>query len=379
MKRVAINALVLNKHSGGLGRYITHLLKYFLDREVGFEPVVYVAENYDGCAGDILAHPAVRTVPAPADNPIKRIIMEPLVWPHILVRDKIDLFFSPHSYIPSGVKIPAVVTIHDLGFYHNPQQYTFLRVNYLRHKIKQSARRAKKIIAISEFTRRDLIETLHLSPDKIEVIYQGLDREHFTRACNDAEKERIRARYHLPAQYILSVGHLEPRKNYVRLIQAFARLKNAYHLPHSLVIVGQENWQFQEIYRQVQECNLQSSVIFTKFIDTEDLPAVYAMASIFVTASTFEGFGYTPLESMVCGTPVAAANKSSLPEITGDAAVLFDPYNVQDIADKIYRLAVDQLLQKQLTTKGFENSERFDWQRCCAQTAGLLAKESNKL
>lgn len=375
MKRVAVNAVVLNKHSGGLGRYITHLLKYFLSREVGFAPVVYVADNYDGCAGDILNHPAVRTVPAPADNPIKRIMMEPLLWPHILKRDKIDLFFSPHSYIPAGVNCPAVVTIHDLGFYHHPQQYTFLRVNYLRYKIRQSARRAVKIIAISEFSRRDIINTLHIPPDKIEVIYQGLDREYFSRAYSVAEKERIRRRYGLPEQYLLSVGHLEPRKNYVRLIQAFAKIKTDYNLPHSLVIVGQENWQFQEIYRQVQECNLQSSVIFTKFVDTEDLAAVYVMASVFITASTFEGFGFTPLESMVCGTPVAAADSTSLPEITGDAAVLFDPYNMQDIADKIYRLAADELLQKQLTAKGFATSERFDWQTCYEKTINLILHE----
>ena len=379
MKRVAINAVVLHDQSGGLGQYINKLIQYFNDQKCDFEPVIYLSKSYYESSKEYKKYLNIRTLDLSPYNPIKRIFREPFVWKKVLRRDNIDLFFSPISYIPAGINVPSLITIHDLGFFHFPRNYTFLRVNYLQLMIKNSARRARRIFTISEFSRQDIIKTLGIPAEKIDVIYEGVGLEFFTQKYSLPEQERIRQQYGLPEKYILSVGHLEPRKNFIRLIHAFHRLKTQFGIQHSLIIAGKENWYFKDIYRQVKEYNLENSVIFTNFVKADDLPALYAMADIFVSASTFEGFGFTPLESMAAGTPVAVANSTSLPEITGKAAVLFDPFNVDDMAEKIYNLLVDIALQEELVARGYKNLHRFDWQQCCRQTANKILRETEKL
>ncbi|MBN2410434.1 glycosyltransferase family 4 protein [candidate division KSB1 bacterium] len=378
MKRVAINAVVLHERSGGLGQYMNYLIQFFGEKKFEFEPVIYLSKKFYETSGKFKKYNNIKTLDVSPYNPVKRIFREAFVWRKTLRTDHIDLFFSPLSYIPLGVNVPSVMTIHDLGYFHFKEHYTFLRVNFLKKMIRSSAGRAEKIITISDYSKKDIVHTFNLNPDKIAVIYEGINTDFFAIKYSGNEITTIKEKYNLPDKYILSVGHLEPRKNYCRLIEAFHQLKVKYNIEHSLVIVGQENWYFKEIYHKVSELDLNNSVIFTKFVEKEALPAVYQLADLFVTASLFEGFGFTPLESMAAGTPAAVSDCTSLPEITGDAALLFDPYDIDDIAEKLYVLLTNGLLRKKLIGKGFENIKRFQWETCCLETAKELTKVLEK-
>ena len=368
MRNVGINALVLNEESGGLGVYLRNLIKFLISRQFEFDPRIFLSrdtvDEYVRRYGDM----QFKRVNIQSNKPVHRIVREPFIWPKLLKENNIELLHSTLSYIPMGISIPSIVTIHDLGFFHYPEHYTLLRRMFLERMIMRSVDEAIKIIVISEFTRSDVISTFGVTSDKISVIHEGVEKEKYQRQYSEAEKNRIRKQYRLPGKYILSVGHLEPRKNYSRLIHAFSILKKKYGIDHKLVIVGRENWKYQPIYDLVKRLRLGESVIFTRFVSDGDLPAIYQMADVFVTASTFEGFGFTPLEAMAAGTPVAASNATSLPEVIGDAGVLFNPYDEDDIAEKIYSVIGDEQFSKELVAKGSENIKRFTWEKCCRET-----------
>ncbi len=366
-KRVGINAIVLNPQSGGLGVYLTNLIDYLVREDVGFEPVIFLSSQYQAPTS-WLRSGLIRTLSVHSDQPINRILTEPFLWPKIIREHNIDLFHSPMSYIPLGVRVPAIVTIHDLRSFHDPKAYTMLRRQFLERMIMRSAERALRILTISEFTKQDIIKTLGIAANRIQVIHEGLDQARFQRSYTVEERMTLRRKYNLPAQYILTVGHLEPRKNYPRLLEAFHRLRQRENIEHGLVIVGRENWAFGDIYDTVERLNLSDAVRFTHFVDDKDLPALYQMADVFVAASLFEGFGFTPLESMAAGTPVASANTTSLPEVCGDSAWYFDPYNIEEMAQAILGLISDLQKRKEYVRRGYENVKRFDWKKSSQQT-----------
>jgi glycosyltransferase involved in cell wall biosynthesis len=378
-KRVAFNATVLNPRSGGLGRYIEKLLGYFLTTDLSFDPIIYVSREF---FHDFSSYtPGEKLIPLniSSRNPRKRIISEWITWPAILNEYEIDLFFSPMSYIPYGVKRPAVVTIHDLRVFRYPGAYGWLRGTYLKQKISDTIEKAVHIFAISQYTKRDILELFSLDCSAITVIYEGLDRERFNSGGSPDHIRLLRSKYRLPAKYILTVGHLEPRKNYTRLLEAFRVLKTVYGIEHSLVIIGRESWKFREIYETAERLKLKDHVLFTGFVDDDDLAEIYRQAVLFVAPSLYEGFGFTPLESMSVGTPVVAANATSYPEIVGDAAVLTDPLDCEDMAAQIHRVLDDTALRHKLIRNGFENIRRFDWHSCCEQTAAEIERILGRL
>ena len=370
-EKIGLNALVLNQQSGGLGVYISNLINYLQKVNLNIEPKIFLSKDTYHFYSNQDANGVFQKVNILSNEPINRIIRETFIWPRILKKTQIELFHSPISYIPWGVNVPTIITIHDLGFFHFSENYTPLRLKFLKKMIAKSVKKAKQIITISNFTKNDIVNTLNVNPDKISVIYEGLDFEPLNKIYSTEELKQIKKRYHLPDKYILSVGHLEPRKNYVRLIKAFQLLIEKYKIDQKLVIVGRENWKFKEIYDLINQTALSDLIVITKFVDSGNLPAIYQNADVFVTASIFEGFGFTPLESMAAGTPVAASNCTSLPEVVADAAILFDPYDENDIAEKLHRLLTNRNLNNELIQKGFENIKRFNWDDCCKQTVGV--------
>jgi len=369
MKRVGINAIVLNSESGGLGIYLRNLIDYLSEVGHEFEPRIFLSKDAYQNSVVGIKNGIVRPLNILSDKPKNRILREPFIWPRALSDNKIDLFHSTLSYIPFGVNVPSIITIHDLGFFHFPDNYTRLRRIFLEKMITRSVEKAMKILAVSAFTKEDIINTFGIKPEKVSVIYEGIDAEEFQRKYSKVDLEIIKRKYKLPEKYILSVGHLEPRKNYLRLIEAFDLLKRKYQVPHKLVIVGRENWKFTSIYDLTQRLGLKDLVLFTKFVDEKDLPALYQSADVFVAPSIFEGFGFTPLESMAAGTPVAASNATSIPEVVGDAALFFNPNDRNEIAEKTYELIIDKDLQDTLIDKGYDNIKRFRWHECCTRTA----------
>ncbi len=370
MKRVGINAIVLNRWSGGLGVYLRHLIEYLLTAPLTFKPVVFTASDF--AAAEWQDSGAVVTMPVQSFRPVARIAREALLWRIFLRRYGIDLLLSPLSYIPFGVNVPTAVTIHDLRWFHLPRVCSPLRQSYLKAMIRRTARRACHILTVSEFSKQDIITLFGIPEARVSAIHEGFEPERFRRTPPPVSWEVVQQRYALVEPYVLSVGHLEPHKNFVRLLRAFRCLLDRGKWDGHLVIVGKRSWGAEEVERAVDKLDLRRRVVITGFVPDEDLPVIYRHAQLFVAPSLFEGFGFTPLESMAAGVPVAAARSTSLPEIVGDAAVLFDPYDVNDMAEAMARLLEDEALRHTLVQRGHQNLRRFDWHTCCARTAELL-------
>jgi glycosyltransferase involved in cell wall biosynthesis len=262
----------------------------------------------------------------------------------------------------------TLLTVHDLSFVRVPETAAPRLKRYLDAAVPRSVARADHILADSEATRRDLIDLYRVPESKVTVLLSGVDPR-FTPSTQPAD--RLRARYHLPDRpYILSVGTVQPRKNYGRLIEALAALRRAGH-DVDLVIVGGKGWLEDPIYAMIRDQNVADHVHFTGFADEADLPALYTHAAVFAFPSLYEGFGLPVLESMGCGTPVVTSTVSSLPEVAGDAALMVDPLDVTGLTDALQRLLTDHDLRAELVRRGHERVQSFTWTRAARQLLAI--------
>ena len=286
---------------------------------------------------------------------------------------------------PNIFSIPYVLTVHDLAFERYPEFFT--RTHRLWHKMidcKKMALGAKKIIAVSESTKNDLIELYGVDSKKIEVIYEGVDiaNLHPPRlgeagefSTNIFKLEFVKQKYKLPEKFILFLGTIEPRKNIEAIIRAFDKVVNdqwSMFNEHHLVLAGGKGWRNEDIYRVWKQAKNKDKIKFIGYVDKEDKPALYSLAEIFVFPSIYEGFGLPPLEAMACGVPVIASNCSSLPEIVGDAGLLVNPYNINELADAIREMLASESLRNDFIEKGFEQAKKFSWDICAEKTLNIL-------
>jgi glycosyltransferase involved in cell wall biosynthesis len=272
----------------------------------------------------------------------------------------------------------VVATIHDLAFEHMPETFTRRGSMQLKLTVRRTAKRAARIATVSEYSRQDLIRTYKLSPEKVAVTYNGIE-SHFTpQPASSEEAVETRRRFNISRDFLLAVGSLQPRKNLVRLIRAYAvlRRENSGFTPQ-LVIVGRKLWLADEIFAEVRRQRWAEDVILTGYVADEDLPKLYRAATAFVYPSLFEGFGLPPVEAMACGTPVVTSNVSSLPEIVGDAAILIDPCDEQALAAALLRIVNDQPLRARLREQGIVQAAKFTWRAAAEKTLQLYyeAKE----
>ncbi|MDF1498225.1 MAG: glycosyltransferase family 1 protein [Patescibacteria group bacterium] len=284
----------------------------------------------------------------------------------------IDIFFSPHIFSSAISKnCKTVTTFHDLSFERYPEFYSIGK-NYWHFSMnpKKQAQKADKIIAVSNSTKNDLIEIYKAKPEKIKVIYSGVADK--SKNINDQSQIlRIKKKYNLPKEYILYLGTLEPRKNIISLIQAFENLKdnNGTKIENlKLVIAGSKGWLYKDIFKVVEISKYKKDIIFTGFIDNNDKSFIYSLAKLFVYPSFYEGFGFPPLEAMSVGTPVITSNFSSLPEATGDAAIVINPYNIDELKTAIELVLIDEKLKNIMIKRGFEQINKFSWQTCAENT-----------
>jgi len=279
--------------------------------------------------------------------------------------DVLHVQFTAPPFCPC----PVVVSLHDLSFEHLPHTFNRRSRTQLRLTVRHSAKRAARIIALSEHTRQDIAQTYGIDEKLIHAIPLAAPPG-FSCVKDDKELQRVRHTYGIMGNYILSVGSIQPRKNLARLVKAYASLKarlSTDELPR-LVLVGKRAWLYDETLRALEETGLSSLVILTGYVPQSDLPALYSGALCFVYPSYFEGFGLPPLEAMKCGVPVIVGNTTSLPEVVGNAALRVDPYDVGAIAAGIERLIKDSVLRNQLSVKGLARAELFDWQETARQT-----------
>jgi len=230
-------------------------------------------------------------------------------------------------------------------------------------------------LALSEFARQDIIQTYGIDADKITAVPLAA-AAHFGPVNDEKELQRVRQTYGIESEYILTVGSIQPRKNLGRLLEAYSLLRRKLpkgKLPQ-LLLVGKRAWLYDETLRAIQKLEVGKSVILTGYVPEADLPALYTGARCFVYPSYFEGFGLPPLEAMQCGTPVIVGDRTSLPEVVGDAAVMVDPFNVTAIANAIETVVRDSELQATLSVKGLERARLFDWRETARQTLAVYEK-----
>lgn len=278
----------------------------------------------------------------------------------------VGLYHATDFVLPPTTKqTRTLLTVHDLSFVRVPETASPRLKAYLDTVVPLSAQRADHILADSEATRQDLVDLYGLPLEKITVLLSGVDAR-FKPASADAIL-RVRNKYRISdVEFLLSVGTVQPRKNYARLIQALAALRERGHNLH-LVVVGGTGWLQDPIYEAVHRLSLQPYVHFVGFADDADLPALYSAARCFAFPSLYEGFGLPVLEAMACGTPVVTSSVSSLPEVAGDAALLADPLDVAGIADAVERVLIDNNLRDNLVRAGLARAAEFTWERAARE------------
>lgn len=280
---------------------------------------------------------------------------------------KIDLYHATDFVLPPT--LPAtrtLLTVHDLSFVRVPEAASPNLKAYLDQVVPSSVKRADHILADSEATRNDLIELYGVVEDHITVLLSGVDAR-FKNICDSDFLMTTRNKYGLgTTPYIFSIGTVQPRKNYGRLIQSLAHLRSSgYDI--NLVIAGGRGWLEDPIYENIRTNKMEKYVHFIGFADEVDLPALYSAAYCFAFPSLYEGFGLPVLEAMACGTPVITSNVSSLPEVAGDAAIMIDPYDVDALTHALRQLLGDQELYQTLIKKGFERAKLFTWEKSARQ------------
>ncbi|MFH1225997.1 MAG: glycosyltransferase family 1 protein [bacterium] len=282
----------------------------------------------------------------------------------------VDVFWLPNPQFANlSDKCQKVITFHDLSFERFPEFFSFKRRRW--HELvnfKKLARQASRIIAVSESTKRDLMEFYKINPPaggKINVIHSGLN-DLFNQEI--ISKEKVKERYNLPDRFILYLSTLEPRKNVIGLIDAFNLIKSQT----KLILAGGEGWLYGDIYRAVANSPKKGYIKFLGYVADEDRPALYSLAELFVFPSFYEGFGFPVLEAMACGTPVITSANSSLPEISGGAAILINPYNVGELASAIDQVLLSDELKNRLKEKGREQARKFRWDETARETLAVF-------
>ena len=287
-----------------------------------------------------------------------------------------DVVFSPHfNVLGAGKRAKRVITFHDLSFIHHPD--FFSRRQHLWHKLqdyKKRALQADRVIAVSDFTKNDLIRTLGVSPEKTRTIYSGVsDSFKPLPAADGALQDFLTKKGIASAPYLLYLGTIEPRKNIIAVIRAFNEIKSDSRLSdRKLVLAGGRGWLYKEVLETAENSPYKDDILFFGKVAPEERKFLYNGAEVFVYPSFFEGFGFPPLEAMACGTPVVVSNRSSFPEIIGDSAPMIDPWRADELSAMIKSVLLDGDFRRALVAAGLRRAAEFNWKKTARETLETL-------
>jgi glycosyltransferase involved in cell wall biosynthesis len=259
-------------------------------------------------------------------------------------------------------KTKLALTVHDLSPVMHPEFYSWKRriwhweINY-----KKAYKRADLIFAISEYTKYDLIKLFNLSPEKIKVVYPGIDHAKFNPNLDERIKRKVREKYKLPREYIFTISTLQPRKNFEGLIEAFERINDQ---GINLVIAGSFGWLHKSLLKRIEDSPKKEKIRLLGYVDEQDKSYLYAQSKVVCYPSFYEGFGFVPLEAMACGVPVITSARTSMPEASGEAAILVEPYLLNDLVYALEQILSDSALRQYYIDRGFEHAKQFTWQKC---------------
>ncbi len=354
MVEVGINAHLLSGQPGyrqaGIHTYIKELLNH-LPPSQQFN---YTAFGAPG-AGQHLARMPMRESRLPTENPLARIVWEQAVWP--LVGRPFDLLHSMAFVTPVLSRVPKIVTVYDLSFMHYPDRFKRPKRLYLQTQTKRSVQEAIRVVTISESGRDDVHQLFDVPLDRIDVVTPGVGAEYKPFPTEAVAK--FKQKHRLEKRVLLHVGTLQPRKNITTLIEALGILARP---DIELVLVGGKGWLYDDIFARVEALGLREQVRFTDYVPAADLPLWYNAADLFVLPSVYEGFGMPAAQAMACGIPVIASNASSLPEVVGEAGLLFDPHDAQALANRIENVLDNSAQAMIMRDNGLDRVRKFSWQ-----------------
>lgn len=368
--RIGIDYTAAVRQGAGIGRYTRELVRALAELDQSHDYVLLAAAG-----GVPLADTGwplnFQTRSLPLSDRALAILWHRLqlpLWVELAI-GPVDIFHSPDFVLPPVRRARTLVTVHDLSFMRYPECADANLRAYLNKVVPRSVRRADLVLADSQSTKDDLVELLDVEPVRIEVVYPGVE-ERFHPVEDQTILEEARERYNLPPRFILGLGTLQPRKNFTRLIEAFADLRFEICDLH-LVIAGGKGWLYEEIFAVVERLGLAEQVVFPGFVADEHLPALYNLADLFVFPSLYEGFGLPPLEALACGTPVITSDASSLPEVVGEAGLMVEATDVEGLAEAMQRVVEDNALREGMIARGLEQARKFTWQKAASRLLDL--------
>jgi len=365
--RIGIDARLSYHQPAGISRYTWYLLRALAQLNQQDEFLIFQHRKHRAPLIDQTNFHR-STLFAPVHHRAEQFFL-----PLELFWQSLDLIHSTDFIPPLYSPIPAVITVHDLAFFHWPNFLTKDSAAYYG-QIDRAVRHARHIIVPSENTKQDLIGILGTPDKKISVIYEAANPSFMPLAVEPARRA-MAAKFKIPTDYILFVSTIEPRKNVNGLLHAYRYLRDKYNVGDTgLVLAGSPGWLYEETMTLVKELALEKSTFFLGRVTDEDLHQLYVGARCHVHPAHYEGFGLPPLEAMACGTPTIVSNVSSLPEVVGDAALLVDPNNREEIAVAIHRLLSDDELHAELREKGLKRASCFNWETAAKSTMEVYRK-----
>ncbi|MBI2940501.1 MAG: glycosyltransferase family 4 protein [Chloroflexi bacterium] len=374
--RIGLEYTAALTQTAGIGRYVRNLVPALAELDQENEYLLFHARVHkmEGFQEPSLP-PNFKLRPIGVSDRTLTILWHRLglPLPIDLFTGPVDVFHFPNFTLAPLRRGAAIVTVHDLSFLLVPECADDGLRQYLERVVPASVAAADVVVADSASTRNDLICLLDVPPERVEVVYGGVEPR-FRRVTEPDALTTVRRKYGLTTPFVLFVGTVEPRKNLVRLIQAYHRLRQRPGFTHKLVIAGGLGWLYQDVFREIENLGLHDHVLFIGYVADPDLPAIYSLADALAWPSLYEGFGLPPLEAMGCGTPVVTSNVSSLPELIGDAGITVDPRSVDELADGIDRVLTDQVLRTTLIARGVERARLFTWQSAAEKLLAICQR-----
>jgi glycosyltransferase involved in cell wall biosynthesis len=361
--RIGFDGTPLQYTRSGVGIYVEQLLNHLPQARPEWDYLLYTNKPFD--QSDI---PHVR--PFAGYFPHSRWVWEQFRLPRIIAQSRVDLCHFMNNSAPWATHLPYVLTIHDASLFLYRQYHPRSRLLALRLLLPQAARRAQAIITVSNASRQELINVLQVSPSKVHVVHNAASCQ-FQPLVDEIGRTHLQQKHGLPAQFVLYVGTIEPRKNLRRLIAAFGRVQTAH--PHChMVLAGPQGWLMNgDLEQEINKANLAGKVHYLGFVPAADLPGLYSLATLFAFPSLHEGFGLPILEAMACGTPVLTSNRSAMPEVSGTAAYLVDPHSVDSIADGLDKLLSSADQRAWYAEQGLARAQQFSWEKTARETAAV--------
>ena len=358
--RFAVDAHAIGRHLTGNEVYVRSLLNAFAARKCGCEFIAYI--SVDGACEFLPERFASRHIAA---DPYLRLGFDLAMK---VRQDRPDLLHVQYT-APLVCSVPVVVSVHDVSFLEHPEYFPRGRAYQLQWSVRRTVQRAARILTGSEFSRASILKVYgDLDEEKVVVVPNAAGSE-FRPISREAAAAHVRERLRIAAPFVLSVGDLQPRKNQIGLIRAFARLTRAHpQLKHHLVLAGKETWFANRVREAAKESGVADRIHFFGFVSDGDLLQLYNACDIFAFPSFYEGFGLPVLEAMACGRAVVCSNTSALPEVVDGAAILFDPYAVDEMVRAIADLLLDSELLARMERLGLQRAAHFSWQKTAERT-----------